>query len=70
MAPDFRARAVGDKEISLNALKGQVTLVTILTLDSDPCVRELTAIEQYIWAKFRSNGLTVIGLGSGGTLRN
>jgi peroxiredoxin len=60
---------VGGKEISLSALKGHATLVVILTTDSDPCVRELTAIERYIWAKFRSNGLTVIGLGSGNNLQ-
>lgn len=67
-APDFTARAVGGKDISLSALKGRVSLVIIVTTDSEPCARELTAIERYIWAKFRDHGLTVIGLGSGAAL--
>lgn len=64
-APDFTARAVGGKELSLACLKGRVTLLTIFATWCPSCLQELTAIEKVAWPKYQPEGLAMVALGSG-----
>lgn len=60
-APDFQLPALGGKQLSLGAFKGQVVMINFWATWCGPCRKEMPLLEQ-IQKKYAPLGFTMLGV--------
>lgn len=61
-SPDWEAKSLEGKQAKLQDYRGRVLLLTFFASWCGPCHEEAPQMERDIWQKYRSQGLTVLGV--------
>jgi len=65
LSPDWEAKSLDGKTAKTKDYRGRVLLLTFFASWCAPCHAEAPQMEKEIWQKYRSKGLTVLGVNSG-----